>query len=91
MGKTFSIEIYFCWCNDNSVFILIFLAMLQSVKSELERQTQLRTEAESKLKESETQLKSIQAKSKQLINGMQSQLEEQAKARVIISFGLTQM
>ncbi len=56
--------------------------MLQSVKSELERQTQLKTEAETKLKESETQLKSIQAKSKQLINGMQSQLEEQAKARV---------
>ncbi len=56
--------------------------MLQSVKSELERQTQVRIEAETKLKETDAQLKSIQAKSKQLINGMQSQLEEQSKARV---------
>ena len=59
-----------------------FTAVLQSVKSESERQTQLRSEAEGKLREAETQLKSIQAKSKQLINGMQSQLEEQSKARV---------
>ena len=51
------------------------------MKSESERQTQLRSEAERKLREAETQLKSIQAKSKQLIKGMQSQLEEQSKAR----------
>ena len=62
------------------------VAVLQSVKSELERQTQLRTETETKLREADTQLKSIQAKSKQLINGMQSQLEEQSKARVRNTF-----
>ena len=71
-----------CILVSTEVWFVTFAAVLQSVKSESERQTQLRSEAEGKLREAETQLKSIQAKSKQLINGMQSQLEEQSKARV---------
>ena len=52
------------------------------MKSELERQTAVRVETETKLRESEASLKSIQAKSKQLINALQNQLEEQTTARV---------
>ena len=79
-AKTFSV-IY--WFIQMTTFLgFCFTAVLQSVKSESERQTQLRSDAETKLKDAETQLRSIQAKSKQLINGMQSQLEEQSNARV---------
>lgn len=58
--------------------------MLQSAKSEMERQSSLREEAQDKLKETEASLKSVQAKSKQLINALQVQLEEQTKAKVEI-------
>ena len=57
-------------------------AMLQSAKSEMERQNSLRQEAEGKLKETDASLKNIQAKSKQLITALQGQLEEQTKAKV---------
>jgi hypothetical protein len=57
-------------------------ATLQSIKSEAERQSSLRSEAENKLKEAEASIRSMQAKSKQLIGAMQNQLEEQTNARV---------
>ncbi len=48
----------------------------------MDRQSSLRGEAETKLKDTENSLKNIQAKSKQLINALQAQLEEQTNARV---------
>ncbi|XP_064619716.1 rab GTPase-binding effector protein 1-like isoform X2 [Lineus longissimus] len=57
------------------------LAILQSVKSELEREAKVRAETEAKLRETDASLKSIQAKSKQLINALQHQVEEQSSAR----------
>ena len=66
-----------------------FSATLQSIKSEAERQSTLKVDAESKLKEVETSLKNIQAKSKQLIGALQNQLEEQTNARVCCSVLLT--
>ncbi|XP_064612517.1 rab GTPase-binding effector protein 1-like isoform X2 [Liolophura sinensis] len=57
------------------------LAVLQSVRSELERERSCRHESDQKLKETEHSLKSIQAKSKQLIQALQQQVEEQSTAR----------
>ncbi|XP_074642216.1 rab GTPase-binding effector protein 1-like [Tubulanus polymorphus] len=57
------------------------VAIDQSLKSELERETTGRSEAEGKLRELEMQLKGTQAKSKQLINALQHQVEEQSNAR----------
>jgi len=57
------------------------LAVLSSARSEMERQSQLRIEAEKKFTETDTNLKAVQAKSKQLINALQGQLEEMANAR----------
>ena len=48
----------------------------------MDRQSQLRSEAEKKLQESEQTLKNVQAKSKQLITALQTQLEEQSNSRV---------
>ena len=56
--------------------------MQDSLKSELERESAVRSEAETKLRDLEQALKGQQAKSKQLINGLQKQVEEQSKARV---------
>ena len=42
----------------------------------------MRSETETKLRDVEQALKGQQAKSKQLINGLQKQVEEQSKARV---------
>ena len=56
--------------------------MQESLKSELERESSVRAEAEAKLRETEQSLKSIQAKSKQLISALQQQVEEQSNARV---------
>jgi Rab GTPase-binding effector protein 1 len=64
--------------------LLLFTAILQSVKSELEREAKVRAETEAKLRETDASLKSIQAKSKQLINALQHQVEEQSTARVNI-------
>ena len=57
-------------------------AIQRSVKSELDRQSSLRCETEGRLRETEATLKSIQAKSKQLIHALQNQLEQQTTARV---------
>lgn len=48
----------------------------------------MRSEAESKVRELEQALKGQQAKSKQLINALQKQLEEQSKERVSSVFKL---
>ncbi|XP_062577001.1 rab GTPase-binding effector protein 1-like isoform X3 [Saccostrea cucullata] len=57
------------------------LAVQESLKSELEREGAVRAEFEGKYKEIEQSLKSIQAKNKQLISGLQQQVEEQSNAR----------
>lgn len=57
------------------------LAIQDSIRSEFERESAVRAEAETKLREMEQALKSQQAKSKQLIGGLQKQLEEQSNAR----------
>ena len=48
----------------------------------------MRSETETKLRDVEQALKGQQAKSKQLINGLQKQVEEQSKARVRIILGV---
>ncbi|KAK3084568.1 hypothetical protein FSP39_015613 [Pinctada imbricata] len=58
------------------------LVMQESLKSELERESSVRAEAEAKLRETDQSLKSIQAKSKQLISALQKQLEEESNVRV---------
>lgn len=57
------------------------LVVQESLKSELERESSVRSELEKKLSETEQSLKSIQAKSKQLINALQQQLAEQSEIR----------
>ncbi|XP_022339951.1 rab GTPase-binding effector protein 1-like isoform X2 [Crassostrea virginica] len=57
------------------------LAVQESLKSELEREAAVRANFEAKYKESDQTLKSIQAKSKQLISALQQQVEEQSNAR----------
>ncbi|XP_060079265.1 rab GTPase-binding effector protein 1-like [Ylistrum balloti] len=57
------------------------LVVQDSLKSELERESAVRAEVETKLRETEQSLKSIQAKSKQLINALQQQVEQQSEAR----------
>lgn len=65
------------------------LAGLQSVKSELERESKVRVEFETKYKESDTHLKSTQLKSKQLISALQNQLEEQNNIRTQLEESLS--
>ena len=57
------------------------LVVQESLKSELERESSVRSDLEKKLTESELSLKSIQAKSKQLINALQQQVAEQSEIR----------
>lgn len=57
------------------------LAVQESLKSELEREATVRANFEAKYKETEQSMKSIQAKSKQLISALQQQVEEQSNAR----------
>lgn len=52
------------------------------MKADLERESSQRAEFETKLREAETSLKSIQAKSKQLIGALQQRVEESEKAKV---------
>ena len=56
--------------------------MQQSVKSELDRQSTLHNEAENRVREADLSLKTIQAKSKQLTEDLQGQLEQHADAKV---------
>ena len=49
---------------------------MDRMKADLERESALRAEVEAKYRESEASLKSIQAKSKQLINALQQRVEE---------------
>ena len=70
------------FCCFSTFFYTSFSAILQSVKSELDRQTKLKNENEAKVKEAEASLKNIQAKSKQLIGALQTQVEEHSTARV---------
>ncbi|XP_052832943.1 rab GTPase-binding effector protein 1 isoform X2 [Octopus bimaculoides] len=57
------------------------LAILESCKSELERESSVRAETETKLRDSDQSLKKIQTKSKQLINALTQQLDEQTTLR----------
>ncbi|XP_063396040.1 rab GTPase-binding effector protein 1-like isoform X2 [Mytilus trossulus] len=57
------------------------LVVQESLKSELERESSVRADLSKKLTESETTLKSIQAKSKQLIKALQQQVAEQSEIR----------
>ena len=69
------------------ILILIFPAIQDSVKSELDRESSVRADAETRLREVEGALRSQQAKAKQLTHALQKQVEEQSNARV----GLCQM
>lgn len=57
-------------------------AVQDSVKSELEREATVRAETESKLRESEQTLKNLHAKTKQIMNALQQQLEEHNNNKV---------
>ncbi|KAI0216904.1 Rab GTPase-binding effector protein 1 [Lamellibrachia satsuma] len=57
------------------------LVVQQSVKSELDRQSTLHNEAENRVREADLSLKTIQAKSKQLTEDLQGQLEQHADAK----------
>ena len=61
---------------------VVFAAVQQSVKSELDRQSTLHNEAESRVREADLSLKTVQAKSKQLIEDLQGKLEQQSTAKV---------
>lgn len=58
----------------------------ESVQSELERESSVRAESETKLRETEQSLKSVQAKSRQLINALQQRVEEHERSKVDNSF-----
>ena len=62
--------------------LVLFAAVQQSVKSELDRQSTLHNEAENRVREADLSLKAMQAKSKQLIEDLQGKLEQQATAKV---------
>ena len=55
---------------------------LDRVKADLERESTARAEMETKYRESEASLKSIQAKSKQLIGALQQRVEEAEMGKV---------
>ncbi|KAL5016860.1 hypothetical protein ScPMuIL_006449 [Solemya velum] len=57
------------------------LVVQESLKTELERESSVRAEVETKFRESEQALKGLQAKSRQLTKALQQQLEEQSNAR----------
>ncbi|WAR04005.1 RABE1-like protein [Mya arenaria] len=57
------------------------LAIQDSLTSELERESSVRAETEGRLRETEQSIRSHQAKSKQIIGGLQKQVEEQSNAR----------
>lgn len=57
------------------------LVVQESLKSELERESSVRADLSKKLTESEASLKSIQAKSKQLINALRQQVAEHSEIR----------
>ena len=56
--------------------------LLDKVKADLERESAARAEVETKYRESEASLKSIQAKSKQLIGALQQRVEEAEMGKV---------
>ena len=60
----------------------LFLAVHQSVKSELDRQSTLHSEAETRVRQADLSLKTMQANSKHLIGDLQGQLDQQVSARV---------
>ncbi|KAL3857529.1 hypothetical protein ACJMK2_012189 [Sinanodonta woodiana] len=60
------------------------LAVQESLKSELDRESSVRIECEAKIRELEQTVKGNTAKSKQLINALQQQLEEQSNARTLL-------
>jgi len=61
-------------------------AIHDSIKSELERESSVRAEAECRVREIEQTLKGQQAKYKQMIGGLQKQVEEQSNARVCMQY-----
>ncbi|KAK6190582.1 hypothetical protein SNE40_002416 [Patella caerulea] len=56
-------------------------ACFDSIQSELERESSVRAEVESKFRETEQTLRNVQAKSKQLIAVLQQRVEEHEKAK----------
>ena len=56
--------------------------LLDKVKADLERENAARAEVETKYRESEASLKSIQAKSKQLIGALQQRVEDAESGKV---------
>ena len=56
--------------------------LLDKMKADLERESAVRAEVETKYRESEASLKSIQAKSKQLIGALQQRVEEAEMGKV---------
>ena len=59
--------------------------LLDKMKADLERESAVRAEVETKYRESEASLKSIQAKSKQLIGALQQRVEEAEMGKVNVS------
>ncbi|XP_041347678.1 rab GTPase-binding effector protein 1-like [Gigantopelta aegis] len=57
------------------------VACNESIKSELERESAVRAESESKLREAENSLKNVQAKSRQLIQCLQQRVEEHGNTK----------
>lgn len=66
----------------NFLIKISFPVVQESLKSELERESSVRADLSKKLTESEASLKSIQAKSKQLINALRQQVAEHSEIRV---------
>jgi len=58
-------------------------AIQDSIKSELERESSVRREFESRLRKAESALQDTQAKNKQMMEGLLKQVEEQSNARVM--------
>lgn len=59
-------------------------ADLDNVRQELEQEATLRAEAETKLRDTESSLKGMQAKSKQILGKMQEKVEELDKRKVFV-------
>lgn len=61
---------------------VLFLALLQSVQTELQRETKVRQEAEKEVTSLKEEMTSQQRKSQQLIDALQTQNKEYLKAKV---------
>lgn len=73
-------------CKYNTIFIS---AEVHTLQQELEEERAVRTQTETKLRDSESSLKNMQIRSKQLLGKMQERLEEMDKKTVILSLNKT--